>query len=265
MIALIDGDLLAYRSAAVTENDNEGLANWRAEQTLFDIIQHTEADNFIIFLGGLNNFRKILDPTYKANRKEKQKPKYLKTIESYLMNNYGAIRINGIETDDALGILQSEESVICSIDKDLLQVPGNHYRWPYNEWLEVTSIEGLRQFYKQLLIGDKADNVYGVDKIGKVKAGKLLDSIEDESEMFSIVKDLYNNDLRLELNGYLLWILKTPALYRLPGLNKLKPKLEVSLEYIQETETGNVLFTEHGMNHLTIDGTLELGLNQDIS
>ena len=258
-LALIDGDLLSFRSAVVTENENEGLANWRTEQTLLDILNHVEATEFLIFIGGGDNFRKQVDPQYKAHR-TKPKPKYLPTIEQFLMEQYGAIRVHGIETDDALGILQQEDSVICSLDKDLLQVPGLHYQWSKNNWVEVDNTSGIRHFYKQLLIGDRADNITGVQGIGTIKAGKLLDPVDDPEEMFSIVEQLYPDKLHFERNCHLLWILKSHNLFSHPSLKRLKPEPEVKLESIQETETGNVLSTVHGIQHLTIDGISHLGL-----
>ena len=256
--ALLDGDLLGFRSAVVSKNDNAGLACWRAEQTLLNILAHTLADNFIIFIGGDNNFRKQVDPMYKAHR-TKPKPTFLPDVEQFLMENYGAIRIHGIETDDALGILQTEDSILCSLDKDLLQVAGHHYQWSKDNHIEVDAFEGLKFFYKQLLIGDRADNIEGVRGLGTIKAGRLLDPLETEEEMFAVVRDLYKDDARLERNCHLLWILKSHKMFSHPELKTLKPEPEVRLEFIRETETGNVLFMEHGIHHLTTDGILLRG------
>ncbi|MFI3218035.1 MAG: hypothetical protein QX189_02815, partial [Methylococcales bacterium] len=77
--------------------------------------------------------------------------------------------------------------------------------------------DGLRHFYKQLLFGDRADNIFGVDKIGKVKAGRLIDPLNDEADMLTTVQDLYDSEERLLINGQCLWIWrKENDLWQLP-------------------------------------------------
>ena len=257
--ALIDGDIVAYRASAAFNNaETEGLACWAVEKTISDILYKTDVENYLIFIGGNNNFRKVIDPEYKAHR-TKPKPQHLPMVELFLQQHYGAIRIHGLETDDALGILQQERSIICSIDKDLLQVPGLHYNWVTNSFTEVSDLEGIKQFYSQLLIGDVADNIKGIKGVGKVKAEKLLRDIDDPDDMFNIVRKEYDNDLRMERNCHLLWILKSQNFWTHDDMNTLKPNPEVRLDYILETETGYDLFTEHGMKNLKIDGILPHG------
>ena len=87
-----------------------------------------------------------------------------------------------------------------------MQIPGNHYSFVKKQFHTVEYIDGVRQLYLQMLIGDASDNIRGVEKIGPVKAGKLLNHINNEKEMFDIVRALYNDDDRLLKNGKLLYI-----------------------------------------------------------
>ena len=217
-IALIDADIVAYRCAA--SNDVEGgeeIAILRTHKLMQDILDVTEASEYRGFLTGSGNFRKQINPEYKANRKDKPLPLWLKSCKDYLITEWKAEVCVGYEADDALGMYQTEDSIICTIDKDLDQVAGKHYNFVKQEFYDVLELDGLRHFYKQLLIGDRADNIFGVDGIGKVKAAKLIDHLNDGPEMFTTVKDLYDSEERLLINGQCLWIWrKENDLWQLP-------------------------------------------------
>lgn len=217
MPGLIDGDIVCYRAAASAENDPLEVALMRADITMMDILQLEE--NHLTFLTGSQvvypitdkvNFRKLINPEYKANRKQ-PKPRHLDACRKYLIDEYKALVTEGYEADDALGFNQTEESVIYTIDKDLMMVPGCHYNFVRKEYTEVSALDGLKMFYKQMLIGDSSDNVFGVPKIGKVKAAKLIDHLETEEEMYKVVFDLYTDsdttiNERFWMNADCLWI-----------------------------------------------------------
>lgn len=101
-----------------------------------------------------------------------------------------------------------EPCIICSVDKDLLQIPGKHYNFVKKEFSEVSEIEGLRNFYKQMLIGDAADHVFGVKGIGKVRAAKLIDHLETELEMYEQVQVYYEDAVRFYMNADCLWLMR---------------------------------------------------------
>ena len=216
MHSLIDGDIVQYRCAWASNNDPLGIAIARTDEMIDLILHDTNAETFDIFMSDdyTNNYRYQIDPTYKANRKDLARPVWYREIKDHLFEKWNAELSLGMEADDSLGINQmkahaanqEDDCVICSIDKDLKQIPGNHYNFVKKEWSDVSFIEGTRQLYLQLLIGDTSDNVKGVNRIGPVKAGKLLDHIDNEYTMFTIVRELYNDDERLLKNGQLLYI-----------------------------------------------------------
>lgn len=220
MIALIDGDILVYRVGFASENQTEAQNCMNTELVMEQILKDNETEDYKVFLSDKleNNFRFKIDPEYKANRKDARKPRWYKSIRQFLVDEFQAEYTTGQEADDALGIEQTLHNtgdwnplgivptVICSIDKDLLQVPGNHYNITTREHQQVDYIEGLRNFYKQFLIGDRVDNIVGIDGLGVVKAGRLLDPLEDELSMFERVRLLYGDDERLLKNGQLLWV-----------------------------------------------------------
>lgn len=203
-IALIDADIVAYRCAASAEHEGEEIALLRVEGMMQDILSRHE--EYKAFLSGENNFRYIIYPEYKANRRDKPKPIYLEACRNYLINEYKAVVCDGYEADDACGVNQTDNTVIYSIDKDLLQIEGWHFNFVTGELKEISYLDGIRQFYRQMLIGDTADHVKGIDGIGKVKAAKLIDHLEDELQMISTVMGLYNDEERYKVNADVLWI-----------------------------------------------------------
>lgn len=217
MQALIDQDLLCYRCAASAENDDLGIAIYRIDELLDNILNKTEATSYRAFLTSSSNFRKQIYPEYKANRTQ-PKPKHLRDLQVYSLDKLNAeYAPDGLEADDALAINQTEDTVICSLDKDLLQVPGHHFSWEINgkgwsrpdTFIEQSELEGLRLFYKQCLKGDTSDNVKGIEGLGEKKAAKILADCTSQQEMFNIVRDLYGNDEEFIMNASVLWILRS--------------------------------------------------------
>lgn len=161
-----------------------------------------------------NNFRYKITDQYKANRKGGAKPLHYQMLRDYLMASYDTIIVTGIEADDALGIAQTEDSVIISKDKDLLQVPGLHYNIMKNKIVRASKKgelelwrdkagkarltgHGFKWFCAQMLLGDAVDNIKGIHRVGDVKAYSLLGSqiihsyiCEDTGEKTNVWKDL---------------------------------------------------------------------------
>jgi 5'-3' exonuclease len=208
MEALMDGDIYAFRVACTTENDNEAIAVYRVNEMIENTLAEVEASEYKLFLTSPDNFRKHIYPEYKANRTA-TKPKHLQFLRDYLVESWQGTVAERMEADDYLGINQHESSIICSIDKDLLQVPGKHYNFVKKEFYEVDEETGFRNFYTQLLTGDTSDNIKGIAGIGSVKAKKALAEATNEYEMFCIVRDMYKNDDWMIMNGRCLHILRS--------------------------------------------------------
>jgi 5'-3' exonuclease len=210
---LIDGDIIAWRTGTkkfnAKENDFRVYFNACSMQ-LQKIISTLEDNNFTIFLSGkqIKNFRTIINPEYKLNRKDIVKPQSVVEIEYYLQDIFNTKIIHGYEADDALGWNQTDTSIICTIDKDLDMIPGMHYNFVHNKLYYISELQALQFFYKQMLIGDNIDNIKGVNGIGLIKADKIIKNLQTEQEMFDIVYKLYNNPKRFVINACCLWILR---------------------------------------------------------
>lgn len=254
MRALLDGDIIAFRCAAsCKEDDPLEIALHRCDELIRQILYEVSADDFIIYLSHKDNFRKIINSEYKANRKDQPIPKYLDNCKNHLTLAWVARNKQYYEADDLLGINQAQGSVICTLDKDLLMIPGNHYSWQIAgatwireaRWEETKELDGLRQFYIQMLAGDNSDNIKGVSGIGPKKGFKLIDHLDDEQEMFDVVYNLYNDPLRFLINAQCLWIMRNEGETWLHRSNhlifdaQLKQEAEVMLNsmkfFIQDT------------------------------
>ena len=211
MRALIDGDIVVYRGAASAEKEEQWVALSRADQMIQDILADTGSDSYSVYLTGTDNFRREIAPSYKANRPD-ERPAHWQAVREFLVTHHKAEICNGHEADDQLGIQQDKErgtTVICSIDKDLLQIPGRHYNFVKKTFQEVGTDEGLKHLYLQSLIGDRSDNIIGVAGIGPVKAAQALDGLLPE-EWYDKCRELYNDDERFHLNMKLLYIWQKP-------------------------------------------------------
>jgi 5'-3' exonuclease len=180
------------------------------------ILTRTEAERYEVYLTGHNQFRNEIYPLYKANRKDSPKPEYLPDLRDYLMRQWQATMCEYIEADDALAIAQTnygDNSIICTIDKDLLMVPGHHYNFVKGELSYVTPDEGMRHFYAQLLAGDAVDNIPGIKGVGLIKANKMLPDSTDEMELWSFASEKLAEEGFLPeeiiVNARLLWMMRS--------------------------------------------------------
>ena len=221
MHLLIDGDPIVYRigfacqkknETGLVEADPESFTLHSCKLFLNSIIDDTKADSYKVYLSGKNNFRYKVRSDYKANRKGVDKPIHYNLVRDYLVSKYRAQVVDGMEADDALGLAQTEDTAIATIDKDLLMVEGKHYNYNTKKWCEVSAEEGTRFFYKQMLTGDRVDNITGIRGIGNKKADKLLDGTASE-HWDDLVVDMYKEEFdygfhRAVENSQLLWILQ---------------------------------------------------------
>ena len=66
------------------------------------------------------------------------------------------------------------------IDKDLLQIPGNHYNFNKKTHRFVSDDEAHKLLMIQCLTGDRTDNIPGIKGIGPKKAEKILEGVNTD-------------------------------------------------------------------------------------
>jgi len=213
MIALVDADVVAYRIAFGCNDDPEKVAIAKAAEFLEDLVfTFANADDCEGYLTGKDNYRHEIAKTvpYKANRVA-EKPKHLGIIREYMISAWAFSVQEKQEADDAISIrayaLGEEDYIICSIDKDLDNVRGWHYNFGKNERYFVKEEDAIRNFYRQVLTGDRVDNVPGLPGIGPKKAEKILQDCCTEEELYKAVLEAYNGDVGLLTEqAQLLWL-----------------------------------------------------------
>lgn len=241
----VDGTKFQYKREAekhvkdnggVIEKHKDVLPVWIAkqmvDQMLASITDSTGCSNTHVIVAppsGTTIFRHDAYPQYKANRKDLERPEHASALRSYLIDRHNAEIANDMEADDLLGIIQCAEkgTIIASIDKDLLMIPGLHYNMdskkiafssdPGELTLRVKSNKsldlkgtGFKWFAAQMLLGDTVDNIPKPAKgMGPRKVHELLKDVNDIDSMWKVVQQVYGkSDLDLDTNATLLWILR---------------------------------------------------------
>lgn len=119
---------------------------------------------------------------YKGQRPWGGGPEHLGALKSYLTNQWGAVVAAGEEADDMLSYTAREFTaegqntpVVIGNDKDLDQIPGEHYDWVSDKLYIVSDAEARIRLWMQVLHGDVGDNIAGCWKVGAAKAQKVVD------------------------------------------------------------------------------------------
>lgn len=183
--ALLDGDIIAYQSAAwaqargVDGIDLRDRVLWQATQWM----QGAFCQKSIVMIScdRASNYRRSFWPEYKAHRDDHVDPPGREACASYLMESTASFRKPNIEADDLLGIVATKglpdgtTPVIVTVDKDLRQIPGWHFNPDKEDFpVRVTPEEADFYFHQQWMSGDATDNIPGMYKWGPAKAQKLL-------------------------------------------------------------------------------------------
>lgn len=247
MKALIDGDILLYLIGSATDDEGNPLS-WpltfaRLKGKIDQIVRDVGADEFVIYITGEGNFREeeaTIKP-YKGNRNA-PKPHHYQKIKDYFRKtkDMEVVWCEGYEADDGMSMEQyllhigdalgtesdyiTRQTVICSLDKDLRMVPGNHFEWSRtiqgkeipSKYYFVDKLEGQRWFFQQLLMGDSTDNILGLFGVGKKSTlVTAIDKIYDTQDMYNHVQKHYEDrfgsywEMFMHENARLLWMLRS--------------------------------------------------------
>lgn len=204
-VALIDGDILAYQAAVISEKETDwGSGLWTLhaweedgmaafQTTLNGILNKLETESFIIaFSDPASNWRKDVLPTYKGNRSGNRKPMLLKFLREWANDRFVCKSIPTLEGDDILGLMATSARggsyVICTIDKDLKTIPGKHYNFGTGEVFEIDQDTADYWHMIQTLTGDVTDGYSGCPGIGIKTAEKLLLDVSSHDRWDVVIK-----------------------------------------------------------------------------
>lgn len=157
-----------------------------------NIKEASGCDKSVIYLSSKHNFRDAFATVmkYKGNRDKTRRPMHHAGVIDYLFTYHHAVAVHGLEADDLLAdaMVPDGSTVLASIDKDLLQVPGRHFNFVTGNFQTVTAEEGLRSLHRQMLTGDSTDNIPGIMGIGPVKAEKILADVSETDRLYDVVR-----------------------------------------------------------------------------
>jgi DNA polymerase-1 len=186
---LIDGDLYLYRATTSIEEECDwGNDIWSlytdvaaAKRLFISMIngfkEKLNVDDVVVTFSGRNNFRRGVDPTYKASRKKTRKPVGYAAMVTWALEEFNSVLVDELEADDVMGILGSipeTKAIIVSDDKDMKSIPAKLYRPQSDERLDTSLSEADRYFLTQTLSGDVTDGYSGCPKVGPKTAEKIL-------------------------------------------------------------------------------------------
>lgn len=195
--ALLDGDMVAHRTAYIAEDIDDmpmllavTIKSWTPPGCTVAYVAISDTRN--------NNYRRSAYAKYKVNRDNKVIDEELSERLAYakeLLGEDSTYRkfVPTLEADDLMGIAASAgQAVAVTLDKDLLSVPGWHYRPVYShlgkqdengkqhkvtheaELIYQPEWRADEMFYTQWLTGDVTDGYKGLYRFGPKAALKLL-------------------------------------------------------------------------------------------
>lgn len=223
----IDGDFLAYNAAGNDDTD-AGQArlnalgiidNFRAVSGAATVVVHST-------LPGSHKGERYLVAQvkpYQGHRPAGRKPKNWAYLQDFLLNYSGSVFTSKVwstrEADDGIASCVHYDigqtpgyGVIATKDKDMRMLPGVHINWDSLDLITVppgaydvigsdNKQYGLKWFWLQMLTGDTADNIPGLEyykkptgalaRIGEKTAAGFLAGTTTSAQAAAVVMGLY--------------------------------------------------------------------------
>ena len=233
-LLLVDGSSYihrAYHAMSKTQKytDSEGKQHFTGAIhgviMMLNSIQNKYPSDYrcCVYDASRKSFRTDLYPGYKANRSpmdESLRDQIQDIHEVTKLLGWDVLSVEGYEADDVIGTLSRKATgldiftTISSGDKDLAQLVNAHVKIYDSMSRKTRDIEGVyrdfgippdRVIDYLTLVGDTADNIPGVDKVGHKTALSLLDrygsldSIVANVEDITCVGPIIKNNLKVAL------------------------------------------------------------------
>jgi DNA polymerase-1 len=237
-IALIDADTLAWTSALAAQQEHSVMpmefysemewdaiitnATYDEESMTYKLIDLELALQYadeklkriyeltgcrvceLHFSGGRENFRYLIFPNYKANRKGMAIPDGLGDLKVALCQKYTGFIHTKWEADDFVVYRRKyypDDYLLCAVDKDVLNsIEGKHFNYyesgVFNKDMKfVETSEGTAKVwpYLQCIMGDSSDGIEGVKGLGPKKAALFVNEEMDEEELWEGVLKAYRS------------------------------------------------------------------------
>ncbi len=244
-VLILDGDLPAYAVAATVKTIPTAVRQYqqRMLQAMF-LANCAQLHVHLTHEESLKAGRFMVKATkpYQGQRSSSSKPPLLGSVrravadpENWLAE-YDVVLHKELEADDGMMIQAyhyGQHGIIRSEDKDLRMTPFRYFDIdtgrtfsadPVGHLYISTTAGGtnkllghsLKFFWAQMVMGDTADNIKGLQKlhgkdVGYAGAFALLDPLKDIDEIANCVVDQYRKiDQNPIPEAWLLWLLRTP-------------------------------------------------------
>ena len=209
-IILVDGSSYLYRAYHAlpplenSKNQPTGAIKGVISMIKKIRIDHPESDLAVVFDAKGKTFRHDMYTEYKANRPPMPEDlvSQIEPIHKIIqLMGIKLIMISGVEADDVIGTLAEQarkkklDTVISTGDKDMTQLVCKNVSVVNTMTGELLDESGVKEKFGVppehitdylALIGDKSDNVPGVDKVGPKTAIKWLD---EHTNLENVIKN----------------------------------------------------------------------------
>lgn len=236
-IALIDADTLAWTSALAAQQEMQVLPDtfyteieldairtnptFDEESMTYSIIDLDIAmslareklnriyelsgcrDCELHFSGGRENFRYMIFPNYKANRKGMKVPDGLYELKLRLCKEFNGTIHTKWEADDWVVYARKADTkyMLCAVDKDVLNsIAGTHFNYyesgVFNKdmhYIETSDEVAKLWPYLQCITGDSSDGIEGVKGLGPKKALAFIDDTWEHTQLWEGVLKAYKS------------------------------------------------------------------------
>lgn len=244
-VLILDGDLPAYAVAATVKTVPTAVRHY--QQRMLQAMFLAECGQLHVHLtheASLKAGRFMVKATkpYQGQRSSSAKPPLLGSVRQAVsqpenwLPEYDVVMHHMLEADDGMMIQAyqyGEHGIIRSEDKDLRMTPFRYYDIKigkcfaadpvghlYIDYTESGSKKllghSLKFFWAQLMMGDQADNIAGLQKlhgknVGLVGTFEFLDPMKDINEIANAVIDQFRAINQNPIpEAWLLWLLRTP-------------------------------------------------------
>lgn len=218
-------------------------------------------------------FRHDFYPDYKANRPPMPEDliSQIAPIHDLIkMQGWPLISVEGIEADDVMGTLatmaqnQGLKTIIATGDKDMAQLVNDHITLINTMNNDILDREGVihkfgvppEKIIDYLsLIGDNADNIPGVNKVGPKTAVKWLTqygSLDNIIAHADTIKGVVGNNLRQSLD----WLLKARQLITIRSNSDLNEHIQ-SIEKTLQKQNKDIEGLQKAFTHFGFKNMLK--------